>query len=430
MAAPSNSLPRASRGDFTVAEPGGIADLTETKDNTWVGASGPPPSDGDITAVPELPIKIHNTNDGPISAYIIGFAPGRRSVFILQDGTPFYPTSGGSTEPTPLTGANPAISVPAGETVTVSLKIPLDSARVYFSEKEFQIFVKKIDDAQDEVIMPDMANAKDPHSDIKWGFSELTYTEAGVITANVSFVDVVGLPLGATLDSASVPKQVVQGLPKGAVQTICGHLDKQQEKDQQPWKIHCVVGADKQTVRVLSPFKTLSVPGKQDFAHYFDEYIDKVWARYSSADLTFNLQTAGNGPMVPCRVQDDGQLHCQDDPKPFPKPTTAEVWGCSGVFGDDGGENPTHRAIRPRLCAAFVRSTLLLEGGNVQPGVPATSYYTSDPTSHYSRIIHVVETDGKGYAFPFDDVNPQGPGDASGLVSAGDATALTFSVGG
>jgi hypothetical protein len=430
---PLNLLTRPGPGDYTVAERGGINDLTITKDNAFVGVSRPPSrnsGDGDISNVPELPVKLKNTNGGPISAYIIGKGPGDRAVFVLKDGTPFYPVSGGSVDPVPLTGGNPAISVLAGETVTVPLKFPLKSGRVYFAEKGFQIFIKKVDDTMDEVIMPDMCNQKDPNSDIKWGFSELTYTDEGVITANISFVDIVGLPMGAEVILSGGRNITVGGLPKGAVQMICSGLEDQQAKDTLPWTMLCVKDANNEALRIISPFKALSIKSFNDaFATYFDEYIDQVWARYRENDLTFNLQNGGNN-QVACRVQDDGQMHCDDDPKPLPKPKTPDVWGCSGLFGEAAGENPTHRTVRPRLCAAFVRTTLLLEGGNLQPSLPESDYYTKDPTSHYSRIIHGVEQDGKGYAFPFDDVNPDGGKDVSGLVSASNATSLSFIVGG
>lgn len=84
----------------------------------------------------------------------------------------------------------------------------------------------------------------------------------------------------------------------------------------------------------------------------------------------------------------------------------------------------------PRLCAAIVRTTLLVAGGEFQPGPSAEEYYTVNPTSHYSRVIHENEVDGKGYAFPYDDVNPSGSEDAAGLVSSGNPETLVFYIGG
>ena len=76
-----------------------------------------------------------------------------------------------------------------------------------------------------------------------------------------------------------------------------------------------------------------------------------------------------------------------------------------------------------------MRSTLLLDGGDVQPSLSSDSYYTADPTNHYSRLVHDNEVDGRGYAFPYDDVNPDGHGDSSGLVHSGAPKTLTVYVG-
>ena len=51
-------------------------------------------------------------------------------------------------------------------------------------------------------------------------------------------------------------------------------------------------------------------------------------------------------------------------------------------------------------------------------------------TNHYARIVHAVNADGRGYAFPFDDVAPTGGGDQSGAVFDGQPGILTVAVGG
>ncbi|RWA06910.1 hypothetical protein EKO27_g8203 [Xylaria grammica] len=72
---------------------------------------------------------------------------------------------------------------------------------------------------------------------------------------------------------------------------------------------------------------------------------------------------------------------------------------------------------------------LLLPGGNVQPSLGAASYYTVSPTSHYSRVVHQYEVNGIGYAFSYDDVNPDGE-NASGTVAGDNPTLLKVTVGG
>jgi hypothetical protein len=61
---------------------------------------------------------------------------------------------------------------------------------------------------------------------------------------------------------------------------------------------------------------------------------------------------------------------------------------------------------------------------------PLTEHYKDEITNHYSRIVHRNNVDGKGYAFPYDDVQPTGGADQSGEVHASDATLFTVTIGG
>ena len=49
---------------------------------------------------------------------------------------------------------------------------------------------------------------------------------------------------------------------------------------------------------------------------------------------------------------------------------------------------------------------------------------------HYARIIHEVNLDRHGYAFPYDDVTPTGGVPQEGAVVAGNPTLFTVAVGG
>ena len=84
-------------------------------------------------------------------------------------------------------------------------------------------------------------------------------------------------------------------------------------------------------------------------------------------------------------------------------------------------------ALTARISAALNRSTLLSDAS--QPGGenPAT-YYKTSPTNHYARIIHSTSQDGRGYAFPYDDVTPNGGTDQSGFVADPNPTLLTITL--
>jgi len=50
-------------------------------------------------------------------------------------------------------------------------------------------------------------------------------------------------------------------------------------------------------------------------------------------------------------------------------------------------------------------------------------------TNHYARIVHATSLDGRGYAFPYDDVSPTGGADQSGSVSSGSPAGLAITLG-
>lgn len=52
------------------------------------------------------------------------------------------------------------------------------------------------------------------------------------------------------------------------------------------------------------------------------------------------------------------------------------------------------------------------------------------PNNEYSAMVHEVEIDGKGYAFPYDDVTPSEGDDVAGFVAAADPSSMTVILGG
>lgn len=130
----------------------------------------------------------------------------------------------------------------------------------------------------------------------------------------------------------------------------------------------------------------------------------------------------------------------------FQKPTARDIFGCSTGPFQTGGNQQTN-AIIPRLAAAFNRSTLLLASEHPNKVGPA-QYYQNAVTNvsltrvssrdyklttiyqHYSRLVHAANIDGKGYAFPYDDVTPDGGVGQEGAMSSPNPALLTVTVGG
>lgn len=147
-------------------------------------------------------------------------------------------------------------------------------------------------------------------------------------------------------------------------------------------------GTSGPNLRALSPNAGMILhPGI--FANYFDDYVNQVWAKYSSQPLTVDSQSSfGNvqGTVV-------NNLLTFPNNVTFSKPSTADIFSCStGPFVVTGAEQA---ALVPRLSAAFNRTILLSE--NETPIPTFGAYYLNPVTNHYSRIVHANNVDGHGY---------------------------------
>jgi hypothetical protein len=373
-----------------------------------------------------LTFSFKNTyKGGNLNAYITGLDSTGAIVLLRSDGTFFRPGATNSKTPVRITAANLAISLGGnGQTTNIVLPQSISSGRVWVSEGQLSFFTVLAGDGTTGLVQPSFADPNDPSATVNWGFIELTVGDDNTIWANLSFVDFVGFVMGMSVTYADGSTQTVPGLKAGSVTSICNDMKSQAASDGQPWDKMCVTDGNGKALRILAPNIYHSI-NPSSMASYYTSYVDQVWSKYTNEDLIFNL---GNSGMVHCRVQ-GSTLVCPGDDVNFPKPSVGDIWGCaSGSFAAVG--NGLHELIRPILCAAFTRSTLLMSGGNVQPSLSQDNYYKNSPTNHYSRIVHQYEIGNRGYAFSFDDVNPVAGVDASGLLSGPNARTLTLNLGG
>jgi hypothetical protein len=415
-----------------VVHPGTAQDLVITDKDTVNGTTaghtnGTATKLGDAkvddAASGTLPLSFYNNLGPNANAYITGKDINNNVVILQPDGTFFYPSTN-SADPVAVTKD---IAIPLGaEGSTTSITIPtyLSAARIWFADGNLQFFILYAGGAT-QLVEPSAVNPSDPSADVNWGFVELTWNDSGVF-ANISYVDFVGLPLGMSLTDSVGAIQEAKGLAAGSAQNICNDLIAQQAIDGAPWSSLCEINADGTALRVLAPIDWISItPG--GFGSYWTDYINQVWSQYTSSPLTIDTQEAAG--KITCQVS-GSELTCDGDNRSYAQPDAGDIFGCnSGPFAIIDTDNDVHRAVVPRLCAAFNRSTLMASGGNVQPSLPSTSYYTTSPTNHYSRIVHKYEVAGTGYAFSYDDVNPSGE-NQSGAVSCGDPAILAITVGG
>ncbi|MCJ1310439.1 hypothetical protein MMC25_004103 [Agyrium rufum] len=367
-----------------------------------------------------LQIELKNQTDSDnIFAYVTGLALDHgNSWFLLQaDGhTPFYPEN----PPNVGTPVPQDCAVRLGRPGTsTTITIPhIAGGRIYLSVDKPLTFLLNPGPA---LVEPSVTNPSDPNINVRWGFCEFTFN-SDQLYANISYVDFVSLPISLSLQTASGETKSVMGMPASGMQTVAQGLEAQSGTDGQGWSSLIVKDPanDQQTLRILSPNQGIVMNGAL-FAGYFEPYIEQVWSKFSNSPISVDTQAAfGN---VKGQVS-GSDLHLDD--QVFAKPTTHDIFNASsGPFAT--GADAKRNAIIPRLNAEFNRSTLLEAD---QLPTPKDMHYKHDVTNHYARLVHEVNSDGRGYAHPYDDVAPSGGPDQSGFVNDGQPKLLTVTVGG
>ncbi|THY77722.1 glucanase B [Aureobasidium pullulans] len=370
---------------------------------------------------------INKLSSSNVKAYVTGRDSNNALVMLHPDGTWYYPPATTATTPQPVT-ENVAIPLGAqGSTVKISLPGYISAGRIWFADGNLQFYTVNAG-GNVALVEPSAVNPSDPSSAVNWGFIELTYLDTAIYT-NLSYVDFVGLPLGQKLTACDGTVLQAQGVHTQAVDDICADLEEQTCIDGYPWADLCAYDASNNALRVLAPFDYISLYPNA-FSDYWTSYVNDVWNHYTTTPLTIDTQVSAG--LVNCTVTGD-YLNCAGDNRAYAKPSAADIFGCNGgPFAIIGSDNDVHRAVVPRLCAAFHRSTLLISGGNIQPMSDVSGYYTKSgrAANWYSKFVHDYEVDGKGYAFAYDDVTPTGGVDMAGLLSVAQPQILEVTVGG
>jgi len=360
----------------------------------------------------------NNTGSNTVYAYVTGLAIDNGNAWYLlrADGsTPYYPSSPSSVG-TPL-AVDCAVPLNASGAAAKRLTIPrIAGGRLWFSVGQKLTFLLNPGPA---LVEPSVTNSSDPNINTQWDFCEFTFNSS-VLYANISAVDFAAMPIALRLTTTASGTQSVAGLPAGGLDTICSGLTAQHAADGQGWD-QLIVTSGGQNLRALSPTAGI-VRNSSLFSGYYSTYLDQVWSKYASTPLTVDTQASWG--TVTGTVS--GGLLTFPGVGTFSKPSSADIFSCnSGPFNVSSAEMG---ALTARISAALNRSTLLSNANQPDGENPAT-YYTTSPTNHYARLVHSTASDGRGYAFPYDDVTPNGGADQSGFVTAGDPTLLTVTLG-
>ncbi|CAK3963857.1 Hypothetical predicted protein [Lecanosticta acicola] len=384
-------------------------------------------------------------------AYIQGLNKDGDIVFVGPSHSFFTPQAPSSSyAPVKIAESSITIQLQHGPT---HLIIPgeLTSGRVYLAEQPLQFAIVRFGNDSSGLVTPDATNEKDASMKVPWGFAEFTFSEKAGLILNPSYVDFAP-PLALELSAEGSTKSTTQvntGLPVDGLARICDMLKAQAAIDGQPWDQLCIRDQDAgKILRVVSPNirrYQMRTPGRIQnssniFDGYFESYVGEVWQHYASqpGGLTFDTQSP-TGDIL-CTMQGD-VFNCDHNAGTISKPSTGDILTCSeGQLANVGTDE--HKSVVARMCAAFVRSTIMPSkklpdmktarqpSNDIKPNM----YYTNDVCNHYSRIIHSVLPGKRGYAFPYDDVNPPEPGNqtmsADGIISVRNPEWVKITIGG
>ncbi|MEV6027013.1 glycoside hydrolase family 64 protein [Streptomyces sp. NPDC052036] len=359
---------------------------------------------------------------GTVRAYVTGHEQSTGNWMLLRaDGSVYRPGSPAAPgTPLPVDCAIPL--GPAGSSPTVLTLPQMYGARIYFVRDDTLAFYLNPGPA---LVEPAFATPADPNYGKTWSFCEFTFNSSQLY-ANISYVDLVtALPIGLTLEGDAT--HTVAPLPDGAVDRIASDLTAQTAKDGQPWDRLVVHGSDGKVLRVISPQNLMAPyfdqPDKMPFRDLWTAYVDQVWQKYRGTDLRIDLQ--GGRGVFTGRVT--GDILAFTGGHSFAKPTSRDIFTCNhGPFANNPGDPDDRKALLARLAAGFNRS-LMLTHPDQPGGVTAADYYQGQVTNHWARVVHANTP--IGYAFPYDDVRPDGQPDVSGAAYDGNPRRFTVTVG-
>jgi hypothetical protein len=353
--------------------------------------SAAPHRSADAAVPATIPLSITN-NSGrgdPVYIYNLGtnLATGQQG---WADGSgTFHAWPAGGNPPTPAPDAS--IAGPAnGQSVTIQM--PKFSGRVYFSYGQKLVF--KL--TTGGLVQPAVQNPSDPNRNILFHWSEYTLNDSG-LWINSTQVDMVSAPYAVSVKAGDGSTKTTGHLKSGGYNAVYNGL----RNAPGGWGGLIQTAPDGSVLRALSPLfgvETGAIP-----ASAMDDYINRVWSKYSSETLT--VTPFGDQPNTKYFGRVSGGVMNFTNSSgavvtSFQKPDSASVFGCFKLL--DAPNDQVRGPISRTLCAGYNRSTLLSNPN--QPDANDANFYQDAVTNQYSKIIHSQMADGHAYGFAFDDV--------------------------
>lgn len=409
---------------------------TDASSDTAANTNGPfapavPASASTTPSTMQIALQ-NNTTSATLYAYVTGLdLNNNNAVWLLKsDGVTSYYPANPSANQQPLTADVSIVVGGPGSVRTVTIP-QLAGARIWYCQDAELTFLLNQGDNGPGLVEPSVTNTADLNYSLRWDFSEFTFNSSQLF-ANITYVDFVSIPVALQLTSTDGSAvQTVAGMPSNGLTTVCEALQAQQKVDCAGWDQLVVQisssAAGTSFLRAMSPNNGL-IMNNTLFPNYFDPYVNQVWSQYTTASVSVDTQAQWG--TVTGQVDSSANLTFSGVGS-FPKPSTGDIFSCStGAFAAYATNTDEMGNLTARLSAALNRSTLLAYPSQPDGATSASDYYQTTITNHYSRIVHAVNLDGRGYAFPYDDVAPDGGDDQSGAVSSGAPAVLTVYIGG
>jgi hypothetical protein len=301
----------------------------------------------------------------------------------------FHPWTGGAIPPAPA----PDSSIPGpanGQSMTI--RIPKFSGRVYFSYgQKLRFFV-----TPNGLVQPAIQNPSDPNVNILFNWSEYTLNDSG-LWINSTQVDMFSAPYAVGVKLANGTTKSTGHLKPGGYNGFLNALRSQPGG----WANLVRTGPGGAVLRALSP--SHGIEGGLLPATVMNDYVNRVWAKYSTSTLT--VTPFANQPNTKYFGRVSGNVMNFTNSSgavvtSFQKPDSDSIFGCYKLL--DAPNDLVRGPISRTLCAGFNRSTLLTNAN--QPDTGPAGFYLDAVTNQYARKVHAQMVDGKAYAFAFDDV--------------------------
>ncbi|WP_374404650.1 glycoside hydrolase family 64 protein [Streptomyces sp. 35G-GA-8] len=368
---------------------------------TGFSAAGPAaPAEAAVPTTIPLTITNNSGRTDPVYIYNLGtlLTTGQQG-WADANGT-FHAWPAGGNPPTPAPDAS--IAGPAnGQSTTI--RMPKFSGRVYFS------YGQKLDFrlTTGGLVQPAVQNPSDPNRNILFNWTEYTLNDAG-LWINSTQVDMFSAPYAVGVRASNGTTKTTGHLKAGGYQGFFDSLRSQPGG----WANLIQTRSDGTILRALSPGHGIGAGNLP--ASVMDDYINRVWSRYTTSTLTVTPFADQPNTKYFGRVSGNTMNFTNSAGAvvtSFQKPDSDSIFGCYKLL--DAPNDLVRGPISRTLCAGFNRSTLLVNPN--QPDTSPAGFYQDGVTNHYAKKIHERMADGKAYAFAFDDV-----GNYESLVHDGD----------